>query len=182
MAAEAEPGTERQTHEPISREMTKHGRTGISGAAQGTGGHGLDAVEKLEGCAGGEEDDGVANNGGVVRVDACDEARKHQERHAHAGHERGTKEDGGAARIASALWIAAADGLSNADSGSGGDAERNHIGEGDGVESDLVAGERNGSQPCDERGDKGEDTDFGGELQCRGQAEGNEAADALDID
>jgi len=31
-------------------------------------------------------------------------------------------------------------------------------------------------------GNEGEDADFGGELQCRGQAEGNEAPDALDID
>src|SRR5208337_1228862 len=65
---------------------------------------------------------------------------------------------------------------------SGRDAERHHVGEGDSVESDLVASERNGCQPCDERGDEGENTDFGGELQCCGQAEGNEAADALDID
>ena len=182
MAAEAEPGAERQTHQPISGEVAEHGRTGVARAAQGAGGHGLDAVEELEGGAGGEENDGVADDGGVVRVDAGDETREDEEREAHAGHEGGAKENGGVARIASAERIAAADGLTDANGGGGGDAERNHVGEGDGVESDLVAGERDGSEARDERSDEGEDADFGGELQRRRQAKGNEATDALDID
>jgi len=117
-----------------------------------------------------------------VGIDAGDEAREDEESDAHAGHEGSTEEDGSVASVTSSERIAAADGLAYTDGGSGGDAERNHVGEGDGVESDLVAGEGNGAETADERGDHGEDADFGGELQGSGQAEGNEPADALDID
>jgi len=182
VAAEAEPGAERQAHQPISGEVAEHGGTRVAGATQGAGGHGLDAVEKLEGGARGEEDDRVADDGGVVGVNAGDETREDEERDAHARHKGGAEKDGGVTGIARAQGIAAADGLTNADGGSGGDAERHHVGEGHGVQGDLVAGERNGSKARDERGDEGEDADLSGELQRGGQAEGNEAADALDID
>ena len=142
----------------------------------------MDAVEKLESGPGGEEDSGVADDRGVVGVNAGDHARKDQERDAHAGHERGAEDDGGVASVASGQGIAAADGLTYTDGGRGRNAERNHVSEGDGVERDLVAGQRNGAESGDERGDHGEDADFGGELQGGWQAEGNEAADALDID
>ena len=62
--------------------------------------------------------------------------------------------------------IAAADGLADANGGGGGDAERNHVSESDGVEGDLVAGEGDGAEAADERCDQGEDGDFGGVI-CR---------------
>ena len=100
---------------------------------------------------------------------------------AHERHEGSTEEDGGIASITSGEGITAADGLTYADGRGGGDAERDHVSEGDGVEGDLVAGERDGAEAADERCDHGEDADFGGELQGGGQAERDETTDALDI-
>ena len=76
-----------------------------------------------------------------------------------AGHERGAEKDRGAAGVARALRILAADGLADAHRRSGGDAERNHVGERDGVESDLMAGKRNGPEAADQRRHERENSD-----------------------
>ena len=60
--------------------------------------------------------------------------------------------------------IAAAEGLADSNGGCRGEAERNHVGESDGVEGDLVAGLCDGAETGDERCDQGEDSDFGGLL------------------
>ncbi len=93
----------------------------------------------------------------------------------------GAEKDGGVACIASGGGIAAADGLAYANGSGGRDAERNHVGERDGVESDLMAGERDGAEAGDERRDEGEDGDFGGHLQRGGKTKSEEATDALEI-
>ena len=51
--------------------------------------------------------------------------------------------------MACAGEIAASNGLADANGGSGRDAEGNHVGESDGVERDLVAGERDGAEAGD---------------------------------
>jgi len=108
VAAEAEPGPERQTHQPVSGEVTEHGRAGVAGAAQGAGGHGLDAVEELKGGAGGKENDGVADDGGVVRVDAA--TRRGKTRSATLMQDmKEAREGWRVTSIASAQRIAAAD-------------------------------------------------------------------------
>ena len=48
VTAEAEPGAEGEAHEPVGGEVTEHGSAGVSGAAEGTGGDGLNAVEELK--------------------------------------------------------------------------------------------------------------------------------------
>jgi hypothetical protein len=58
-----------------------------------------------------------------------------------------------APRKMAVLPAAAADGLADADSRSAGNAERNHVGERDGVERDLVCRERDGTEPRDESRD-----------------------------
>ena len=181
MAAEAEPCAEGESHEPVGAKVAEHGRARIAGAAECAGGDGLDAVEELEGGAGGKQADGGVNEDGIVGVNARDVFRKDEKDNAHAGHEGGAKKNGGVAGNARAGEIAAADGLADADGGGGGDAEGNHVGEGDGVERDLVAGEWNRAEPRDERGDGGENADFGGELDAGGETEADEAADACEI-
>ena len=178
VAAEAEPGAEGESHEPVGAEVAEHGRARVAGAAEGAGGDGLDAVEELEGGAGSEKNDGVVDEDGIVGVDAGDVLREDEKDDAHAGHEGGAEENGGVAGVAGAGEVAASDGLADANSGGGGDAEWNHVSERDGIERDLMAGERNGAESRDERGDGGEDADFGGELDAGGQAERDEAADA----
>jgi hypothetical protein len=106
----------------------------------------LDAVEELERSSGSEENDRSANHEGVGGVDASDVAWENEKSHAHAGHEGGTKKNGGVARIASAGRVAAADGLANADGGGGRNTEGHHVGKGDGVESDLMRGKRDGAE------------------------------------
>ena len=44
-----------------------------------------------------------------------------------------------------------------------------------------MAGERDGAEAGDERGDEGEDGDFGGHLKGGGKTESDEATDALEI-
>ena len=141
----------------------------------------MDTVEELEGGTGGEESDGAANDGLIVSVEVSDEAREDEEDTAHERHEGGAKKNSDIARIAGGERVATADGLAYANGGGRGNAQRNHIGEGDSVESDLVAGERNGTQPRNERSNESENGDFGGELESRGKTEGNELADTLEI-
>ncbi len=180
-AVEAEIGAEGNADEPVGGEVAEHGSARVACAAKGAGGYGLEAVEELEGGSGGEEGDGAVDDGFVVGVDVGDEARKDEEDDAHAEHEAGAKEDGGVAGIARGGRIAAADGLAYANGSGGRDAKRNHVGKGDGVESDLMAGERDGAEARDERGDEGEDGDFGGHLQGGGKTKSEETADALEI-
>ena len=127
------------------------------------------------------DDDGVVDEHGIVGVDTGDILREDEKDDAHAGHEGGAEEDGGVAGVARAGEIAASDGLADADGGGGRDAERDHVGERDSVESDLVTGEWNGAEARDERGDGGKDADFGGHLESGREAEGEEAADARGI-
>ncbi len=181
MAAEAEPCAERKSHQPVGAEVAEHGRTRIAGATEGSRGDGLDAVEELECGAGGEKDDGGVDENGVVGVNARDVFRKNEKNDAHAGHEGGAQKDGCVSGIARARKIAAADGLAYTDCGGGRDTEGNHVGEGDGVERDLMAGQGNSAETRDERGDGGEDADFGGELDAGGETEADEAADACEI-
>ena len=181
MAAEAEPCAEGESHQPVGAEVAEHGRARVAGATEGSGGDGLDAVEELECGAGGKQDDGGVNENGVVGVNARDVFRKDEKDNAHAGHESGAKKDGCVSGIARARKIAATDSLAYTDGGGGRDTERNHVGEGDGVERDLMAGEGNSAETRDERGDGGEDADFGGELDAGGETEADEAADACEI-
>ena len=129
----------------------------------------------------GEEEDGVADDGIIRGVDAGDVARKNEQGDAHAEHEACTKNDRSVTSETSGGGFSASDGLSDADGSGRGDAEGNHVGEGDGVEGDLVGGERDGAEARDERSDCGEDGDFGGELQGSGKSKGNELADTLKI-
>ena len=181
MLAEAEPGAERETHEPVGAEMADHRSAGVASASEGAGGDGLDTVEELKGSAGGKEDDGVVDEYGIVGVNAGDVLGEDQEDDAHDGHEGSAEEDGGVAGVASTGEIAASDGLADADCGGGRDAQRNHIGEGDSVEGDLVTGERDGAEAGDQGGDGGEDGDLGGHLHSGGEAESDEAPDARQI-
>src|SRR5216683_1117417 len=43
--AEAQPGTERKTNNPVRSEVAEHGRARIAGTAEGSRGDGLDAIE-----------------------------------------------------------------------------------------------------------------------------------------
>ena len=129
--------------------MADHRRAGVAGAAEGTGRDGLDAVEELEGGTRGEKYDGVVNEDGIVGVDAGDVFRKDEQNDAHGGHEGGAEEDGGVACAAGSGKIAASDGLADANGRGGRDTQGDHVGEGDGVERDLVAGERYGAQASD---------------------------------
>src|SRR5260221_379660 len=149
MLAEAEPCAEGETHEPIGAEMADHRRAPVAQAAESAGGDGLDAVKELESGASGEKDHGVVDEDGIVGVDAGDVLRENDEDDAHDGHEGGGQEDGGVACELGAGEIAASDCLADANGRGGGNAERNHVGEGDSVERDLVAGERYGAKTCD---------------------------------
>ncbi len=136
--------------------MAEHGSAGVSCAAKGAGGYGLDAIEELESGAGGEESDGVVDDGFVGSVEAGDVARKDEQGDAHAAHERGTEDNGGISGEARGDRVTASDGLANANGGGGRDAERNHVSESDGVESDLMASLGDRAEACDKRGDEGE--------------------------
>ncbi len=134
-------------------------------------------------ATGGEKGDGAFDDDGVVGVHQSDVARKDEKDDAHARHEStGAKKNGGVSSECSADRIFAAEGLADADGGSGGDAERNHEGEGDGVERDLMAGEWDGAETRDECGDESEDADFHGDLHGGGNAESEEMANALKIE
>jgi len=48
VAVEAEVDAEGEADEPVSEEVAEHRSASVAGAAEGTGGDGLDAVEELE--------------------------------------------------------------------------------------------------------------------------------------
>jgi len=181
MATEAEPTAERESEKPVAEKVAEHRGARVAGAPEGPGGDGLETVEELEGGASGEEDDCVVDEDGIIGVNAGDVLGEDEKNNAHARHEGSANEDGGIAGVASAGVVAASDGLADADGGGRGDAEWDHVGEGHGVESDLVAGKGDGSEAGDQGGDGGEDADFGRELDGGGKAETNEAADAAGI-
>src|SRR6266851_9183875 len=56
--------------------MAEHWRAGVARAAERTSGNGLQAIEELEGCAGGEQQDSGVNDRLVGRVHPRDGPRK----------------------------------------------------------------------------------------------------------
>ena len=178
---EAEVVAERKAHEPVGGEVAEHGSAGVTGAAESAGGDTLYAVEELECGAGHEKDGGAVDDRFVGGVNAGNDVREDEEDGAHGGHEGGAEKDGGIARVACVDGRAATEGLANSDSCGGREAERNHVGEGDGVQGDLVTSLGHGAESSDEGSDQGEDADFGGDLNCRGKAEGDELADTREI-
>lgn len=181
MLAETEVGAQGEAHEPVGGEVAEHGSASVTCAAERARGNGLDAVEELKGGTGHEENGGGVDDGFVGSVEAGDVAREDQERDTHSGHERGTEEDGGVTGIACTDRIATAESLSYTDGGSGREAERNHVSEGDGVEGDLVAGLSDGTETRDESGDKSENSDFSGDLNGSGKTESDELTDAGEV-
>ena len=119
MLAETEPGAEGEAHEPVGAKVADHGRARVAGAAEGSGGDGLNAVEELESGAGSEENDGVVDEDGVVGVDAGDVSGEDEKYDAHDGHEGGTEEDGGVAGELGAGEIATSNRLADTDGGGG---------------------------------------------------------------
>src|SRR6516165_3596001 len=86
MVAKAEPCPEGESHKPVGAEVADHRCTRVTGATEGSGGDGLKAVEKLEGGAGGEENDGVVDEDGIVGVDARDVFGEDEQDDTHAEH------------------------------------------------------------------------------------------------
>lgn len=181
MAAESEPGSEREANDPVGCEVTEHGCAGVAGTAECACGYGLNAIKELEGGTRSEKRGGVANDVHVGGVDASDPLRNGEQDDACEGHKGCADEYGGAARDGGSARILSTEGLANANCGGGSDAERDHVGEGDGIERDLVRGERDGPQASDERRDGGEDSAFERELHRGGNAERDEAANAREV-
>ena len=182
VAAKAEVDPERETDEPVDNEVAEHGSACVACAAEGAGGCSLNAVEELESGSGIQKRDGSVDDCFVVGIEASDHARKDEKRDGHGEHEECAKGNGGVASAGGGVRILAAEGLSNADSGGGRDAQGNHVGEGDGVERDLMAGLGDGPEACDQGGGKGEDADFGGELTSGGNAECEKMTNAAKVD
>ena len=164
VTAEAEVTAEWEPHKPVGEEVTKHGRAGVPGAAESTGGDGLQAIEELESGPSGKKGDSGVNKNGIVGIDSGNVFGKNEKDNTHAGHERSAEEDGCIAGVTGAKQIAASNSLPDADSRGGGNAQWHHVGERDGVQSNLVAGEGNSAKAGDERSNGGENADFGGEL------------------
>ena len=150
MVTEAEPCAEREAHKPVGAKVADHRRARVTGAAEGSGGDGLKAVEKLEGGARGEENDGVVDEDRIVGVDARDVFGEDEQDDTHAEHERGAQQDGGVAGVAGAEEIVPPDSLAYAHRCGRGDAKGDHVGEGDGVKRDLMASQGNGAKARDE--------------------------------
>src|SRR5689334_7832528 len=149
-STEAEPGAQRQANDPVSREVADHGCAGVPSPSQGPCGDGLNPIKQLKGGAGDQEQGSAANDRFVRRVHKCDPTRKNQKPDACKSHESSAKKDGGVACIPGRGWLSASDGVAHSDRGSGGDSKRDHVGERDGVERDLVARKSNRSQATDE--------------------------------
>src|SRR6266446_5074405 len=175
----AKPGAQRKADDPVGREMAEHGRARIARAAKRTGRNGLNAVKQLKGGARSKEKNGAANDHIIGRVQARNPSRKEKKQGAGAGHERGAQEDGGAAGVARTSGIFAADGLTHAHGCCRRNAQRYHVGERNGVQSDLVAGKRDGSKAPAERCDQREDANLQRDLHGCGKAQGDEATNAL---
>ena len=79
------------------------------------------------------------------------------------------------------IGLSASDGVAHANGGSGGNAQRDHIGEGNGVERNLVARKSDGSQAADKGGGESEDADFQGDLNGCGKPQRDKAADASEV-
>src|SRR6266571_3734071 len=132
----AKPGAQRKADDPVRREMTEHGRARVARAAKRTGRNGLKAIEQLKCGTSSKQKNGAANDHIIGRVQARNPSRKEKKQGAGAGHERGAEEDGGAAGVARTFGISAADGLADTHGSGGGEPQRYHVGERNGVQRD----------------------------------------------
>ena len=132
-------------------------------------------VADLEDGGDGEEGNGGSEDGGVRGEEAGEPVRDGEVDGRTQEHDDGGEGEGGPAGSAGSEEVAGADVLADADGGGRGKAHRDHEGEGDAVEGDLIAGERDGAEGRDQEGDDGKDEDLD-ENRCAGwNAEGEEA-------
>ena len=119
MFVEAEISAEREAHEPVGGEVAEHRSASVAGAAKGTGGHSLNAVEELEGGASDQENCRAVDYRFVGGVEAGDVTREDQQDNTHHGHEGSAELNGGIASVAGTSRIAAAQGLPDSNGGCG---------------------------------------------------------------
>src|SRR5579859_576540 len=180
-AMETQPSAKREADDPVRGEMAEHRSARVAQATQRAGGNSLQAIKKLKSSASREQKNRAVNNGFIRRVSAGNPAGNDEEDYAHAGHERSTKQDGGTAGVYGSPRILAPDGLANTDRGSGRNTERNHVSERDGVQGNLMASERDGAEPADQRRYQGKDADLKCDLHGCRESESKEAAYAAQL-
>ena len=177
MAGEAEVEAGGQADEPVAAEVYKEAGVGVARAAEGADDGDLESVAELEEGGDGEERDGGGDHWLVRGEEAGDGVRKGEIQGGDREHEGPGEQEGGPACSAGLGGSASADGLADADASGGGDAERDHEGEGDAVEGDLMASERDGAEEGDGEGHDAEDGDLHHNGGAGGDAEGEQAAE-----
>ncbi len=182
VVAEGEPSAKRKADDPVGSEMAEHRRARIARAAKRSGSGRLDSVEKLKRSACGQQNSCRADYNGIRRIDAGDPTGKDKKDDAGEGHEDGAEEDSGVAGGGRATRVFAADGLADANSCGAGDAERNHVSERHGVQSNLVSRKWHGSEARDQRRDEGKDAAFERKLHCGGKAKNEQSLDARKVE
>ncbi len=162
---------------PTHRPSAPRPRQKVSQAPRGN-----PIIQKLKSGPCGEQSAGCANYRGICRVDKRDPLGEDEKADAGEGHECSSEKDGSVAGSRGSACILATDGLADADSGGAGDAEGNHVGECDCVQSDLVRGEGYGAEAGDERSHEGKDAAFRGDLHRGREAENDETLQARKVD
>ena len=105
----------------------------IAGATQGASGDRLHAVEELKERGDKKQRGGGRNQRAVRSVDTHNRTRNQKQEQGHTTHEAGSQQHRGPAGAAGGIGIAAAKALPDAYRGSGTYAQRNHVGEADGI-------------------------------------------------
>src|SRR5215470_1957920 len=77
-APKTQPSSKRQADNPVSREMTKHGRARVSRAAESARRHGLDTIKELKRCSSGQQQHGAVDDSFIGSVDARNPSRDKQ--------------------------------------------------------------------------------------------------------
>ena len=168
---EAGGNAEGQAEEPVADEVGPHGDAGFSEAAESAGADGLDAVEDLEDGGDPEQAGADGEDARVAGVKLDQRSGRDEEYDAGEDHESGAECECEPAGAAGACLVSGADGVTDADGGCGGDAERDHVGDAGVVDGDLVGGEGDGVEPAG--GERGgvPGADFEGDLRSGGRAD-----------
>jgi hypothetical protein len=173
---------ERQAEEPVGDQVGPHGRTGFSQAAERASGDRLDGVEDLEGGGETEEAGTDSHHGGIAGVERNKRARRHEEDDGGQKHEANAESESEPAGAARPVRISRADGVADGNGRGGRQAERDHIGQGGVIESDLMRGKLDGREPASGKRGQIPGTDLQHNLSGGGSAKPDKLADLEQTD
>lgn len=180
-AVEGEQVGERAADGPVDGGVGDQRGSGVAEADQSAAEENVGGIAELREAADEEDGSGRGDDGGVVGVDACPDAREADKEEGGDSDEAEAKDEAGVGGAAHGDEAAGAGALADAGGGDVGEAERDHEDEGIEIEDDLMRGEHGGAEAGADDGHVGGKAEIGELLDGGGPADAGEETETGEV-